>query len=454
VTAHLTHEVAAVPFLWILPLALYLLTFILCFDAEGWYKRKWYMFGLFPAIAIMALFYEMGSFSRSFVFTATTYSLAFFGVCMFCHGELARSKPHPRYLTLFYLMVSVGGAVGGLFVGLVAPFVFPDYYELPMLLFVAAMVAFFALTSDPRSDYFRKWEHPLMLSFLVVIVMLGSWNIARMALTGYEKRVVIRNFYGVVKVRDQHIHSKEKHVRSLYNGSILHGEQWQGKEKRSKPRSFYCEETGLAKTITYAKKQKRAIKVGVLGLGTGTVAAFARSLDTYRFYDINPAVIQVAKTQFTYLKDAKSRGATVQTVVGDARLSLEREPKHGFDVLVVDCFSSDAIPVHLLTKEAFQLYVSHLAKGGVLLLHISNQFLTLDPVVERITRSLKLHTLLIESYDANDGICFGTSWVVIAPDKKTFDDGAFYKAGKPLKAKAGTRLWTDNYSSLFDVLGR
>ncbi len=455
VTGHLTHDVATVPFLWILPLALYLLTFILCFDADGWYRRGIFFPLLVLSLAGTAWMLNKGTLAFSLVWAVAAYSASFFVLCMVCHGEMVHSKPHPRFLTTFYLMLSVGGAVGGLFVAVISPLLFSDYYEFPILLVVCAIVAVISLLRDPASRFFKAWRHPVIVAMNLGVVVLCVWSVIKVRKSWEGKLLVQRNFYGVVRVAD-HTSKKdpEQNYRTLYHGVIRHGEQWLDPKRHREIVTFYCPNTGVGRAIQHHMKQKKAIKVGVLGLGVGTLAGYARAGDTHRFYEINPDVIALAEQKFYYLSSARKAGAQVQTVLGDARLSMEREPKQQYDVLAVDCFSSDAIPVHLLTKEAVALYFSHLQKGGILALHISNRFLELEPVVRRIAEALGKAHYQIETDDDDEDICFGTTWVLLAKDPAVFQQEAFKGSGNPISSKKKASLWTDSYSSLFEVLMR
>ncbi|MBI4893230.1 MAG: fused MFS/spermidine synthase [Acidobacteria bacterium] len=447
-TTHMSMDLAPIPFLWILPLTLYLLSFILCFDADGWYQRKWFLIAMPAALGMLAWLTSLGPSERPDLrLCIAVYSLAFFIVCMVCHGELSLRKPHPKFLTGFFLMVSVGGAVGGVFVALLAPTLFNAYYELPIS--VAACGVLAAVVVFLEKDWpFRKdllgW--PAILVYTVVAGLLG--------LVGRDVRdmvknsvVVTRNFYGEMRVNQYNGLYDWDGYRSLVHGAINHGEQFTHPARRREVATYYCEDTGVGMTMrnrNIADMQR----VGVIGLGTGTLAGYSRVGDLYRFYEINPAVEGVAKDHFWYLKNAEG---AIEVVLGDARLSLEREPVENYDTLVVDAFSSDSIPVHLLTKEALQQYFRHLRPNGVLAVHISNRFINLAPVLERGAKALGKAALFVESDDDEEGKCFGTSWVLLASNPEVFKAEA-YKNGKPLEAAPWLRTWTDDYSNIFRVL--
>ena len=338
VTTHITENIAAVPLLWIVPLSIYLITFILCFESRRWYPR-----GLLLPLAAIAL----STMAWAIADPRLTHALAMqLGVtciglllaCMFCHGELARLKPAPHYLTRFYLMVSLGGALGAVLVGLVVPVMLPAHFELALGLVACAGLLAWQLRRDTRVF------GALALVTAIVTVGCAIWGIV----TFYDATIVTaRNFYGVLRV--QEFGRGASRHRSLIHGTILHGTQYLVPELRRRATTYYTETSGIGRVLESLNPRLQPLKVGVIGLGTGTLAVYGAKGDTYRFYDINPAVIRIARTEFTYLADSD---ANVETVLGDARLSLERESPQHFDVLAIDAFSSDAIPVHLITSEA------------------------------------------------------------------------------------------------------
>jgi SAM-dependent methyltransferase len=447
-STHLSQNVASIPFLWILPLSIYLLTFILCFESDGWYRRNPYL--QFMAVSLGGMAYSLrGDFeTESVKVLVPLFSCGLFICCMVCHGELARLKPHPRYLTTFYLMISAGGALGGLLVGLLAPRVFRGYYELPLSLVACAVLAIWALRADKELDWFRRWTQPVpIVSVVLTVVMAGGM--------GYEfrgralnARVMVRNFYGGLKVRDSGTSSSPDGVRTLTHGTINHGEQFLNPARRRSPITYYGPKTGIGLAIR-AQQSDGPLRVGVIGLGTGTLAAYGRPGDYYRFYEINPLVIDLAQTEFTYIKDT---GAKVDIALGDARLSLEREQPENYDVLAVDAFSSDSIPVHLLTVEAFRVYFRHLKPGGVLAVHVSNKYLDLKPVVQHAAEALGKRTRVVDTEDEEDEEqVFGATWVLLTGTPEIFQRPLLATA-TPLQGSGRVRLWTDQYSNLFQIL--
>ena len=313
--------------------------------------------------------YERGAI-QSIEWTILLLSVALFTCCMFCHGELARRKPHARELTSYYLMLAVGGALGGVFVGLAAPLLFNQYLELP-----AGVAGCMVLAMGLLYGYSPR--RLLRLGLLVAAALVAAVTIG-----GYADGALVRerNFYGTLKVSEAGL--GESAVRVLSNGPIRHGSEFLSPEKSRTATTYYAADTGVGRAIRFL--QKRPERVGVIGLGTGTLASYGRQGDFYRFYELNPAVIALANTEFRYLRECPCR---VDVVQGDARLALEHEAPQNFDVLVVDAFSGDSIPVHLLTLEAFELYYRNLKPDGILVVNVTNRYLDLSPVVETLART-------------------------------------------------------------------
>lgn len=448
-TTHMSMDLAPIPFLWILPLALYLLTFILCFDAEGWYRRKWFLGALPLAIAGLGYLMHLGPADRPDLrILISLYSVAFFVVCMVCHGELARLKPHPKFLTGYFLMISIGGAIGGIFVALVAPYVLSAYYEFPITLGLCTVLGLLIVYREKDWPFRREllgWPSIAMLTAGALIVgMLGR----EMREETRGNLLVKRNFYGELRVRQYENVYEWDAYRSLVHGAINHGEQYTHPARRREVATYYCENSGLG-LVMGARKIGDVQRVGIVGLGTGNIAAYSRMGDMYRFYEINPQVRDIANTLFWYLQNAEG---AIEVVLGDARLSMEREPVENYDTIAVDAFSSDSIPVHLLTREAMLLYFHHLRPDGVLAVHISNRFIDLKPVLERQAAALGKRVLVVETEDNESGRCYGTTWVLISSNAALFDQPAFKKAGQNPQPATWLPLWTDDYSNIFRVL--
>ncbi|MBI5575553.1 MAG: fused MFS/spermidine synthase [Deltaproteobacteria bacterium] len=449
VTNHLTQNVAAIPFLWVLPLTLYLLSFILCFSVEGRYRRIFYLPLLAAALGGMCHLLSPGYETAGLVLLIPVYAGGLFVACMVCHGELAALKPHPRHLTAFYLMISLGGATGGIFVGLVAPYGFRGYYELPAGIAACAVLATVVLYRLPSSAaHWARWRGALLLAAaagtLALFAALG-WQVRRDA---RGARVMERNFYGGLRVSDSGNPDSESAIRTLVHGTIYHGRQFLSPSMRRRPTAYYGPSSGIGLALrSLAGKKPR--RVGVIGLGAGTIAAYGKRGDRYRFYEINPLVIRFADTEFSFLRDTE---AEVEVVPGDARLSMETEPRQDFDLLAVDAFSGDSIPVHLLTREAFGVYFRHLKDRGVLAVHVSNKYLDLKPVVRLAALSMGKEAVTVETEDDPANAWYGSTWILISGGRALFDFPPLKEAGKPLAARENVGLWTDEYSNLFRIL--
>lgn len=443
-TGHMTLNIAAIPFLWVLPLALYLLSFVLCFEASGWYRR-WLFLPLLAA-GLAAVGVTLGRSNPSIWSLIPLYSATLFAACMVCHGELARSKPHPRYLTGFYLMLALGGALGGVLVGLLAPHAFSDLYELPLGMVALCLFVMLALLRDRSSIFHGRWAAAARLVFLALTVALAVQLARTTKASSADTRVTLRNFYGVLNVRDSD--EGPDAMRVLSHGTIIHGKQFLEEDRRDWPTTYYGPTSGVALAILDARA-RGPVRVGVVGLGAGTLAAYGRAGDVFRFYDINPQVVDLARTEFSFLKDSP---AQVEVQLGDARLSLEREVAQNFDVLVLDAFSSDAIPVHLLTVEAFRAYLRQLRPGGVLAVHISNRYLDLVPVVQQAARALSLELREVDNDDDDDAGVYRSDWLLLSDSPAAFEGPLLKEAAQRIDADPRVRLWTDDYSDLYRIL--
>jgi hypothetical protein len=449
VTTHLTQDVAAIPFLWIVPLVLYLLTFILCFETSRLYWRWFYCALAAGALVAVAWFEVDGHSDLSLPKSIAGYAAAMFVCSMVCHGELASLKPHPRYLTSFYVAVSVGGALGGLVVGLVAPNYFDAYYEFPLGWVLTGLLVLAAMLYRYR-EFFAS-RRGLAAAILLVALAggyAGWWvHIERGKISGY--RHVQRNFYGMLRIQDEGDFADQTRVRQLLNGVINHGQQFLHPARRKEATTYYCAESGAGQAIL-TRTEGVAQRVGVIGLGAGTLMSYGRAGDEYHLYEINPAVIRFAEGEFSFLSQSPARK---QIHLGDARLTLERQRPMGFDVLLVDAFSGDSVPVHLLTAEAFGLYFRHLKPDGVLAVHISNKYLDLEPVVAANAGRMGLAALVFDDdRPDSDETCFGTTWVLLLTKPTLAGRPALSPKGKPLQAQPNFRAWTDAFSNMWSIL--
>lgn len=441
VTTFLTQDVAAIPFLWILPLSVYLLTFILCFESSRYYRRGVFLPLSGAALAFMAyrLWPDRASMGIRPAIALLLASL--FVCCMACHGELVRRRPPSRRLTSFYVSISLGGALGGIFVGLVAPNLFNAYYEFHIGLALCAVLIAGALWGNSG----RLPRAALATAVTAYIVLLGV--VLRQAVHPY--RVVARNFYGQLRVRDEGDPAVNDDAnRKLIHGLINHGQQMLREKYRRLPVTYFCPESGIGRAMRALEGPPR--RIGILGLGCGTLAAYGRPGDSIRIYEINPEVVGLANSEFTYLKDTPAR---TELALGDGRLLLEAEPSQQFDLLVMDAFSGDSVPVHLITQEAFRHYFRHLKPGGILAVNISNRYLDLQPVMAAAAQAFGKEAWLYDfTPDDEDFLCFSCSWVLIM-DAATLDrHSELRKQSTMLKPRPGFRIWTDDFSNLFGIL--
>ncbi|HEY4998458.1 MAG TPA: fused MFS/spermidine synthase, partial [Usitatibacter sp.] len=437
VSNHLTQNISSIPLLWVIPLAVYLLTFILCFEGRGWYHRDIYLGSLAWMVCVMAWFLADKSLQFELLWQIAVFTVGLYFVCMFCHGELARRRPGPRHLTLFYLAVSLGGVIGGVLVGIVAPVTLPGYLELEIALVVIAALA---LGTNLR--------RPLPVVGLLVVVLSFACGAFIWHVRGFTEDTVYieRNYYGVLRVKENtsRVDDKETRYRSLVHGSILHGEQWLSEKYRRSATTYYKTTSGIGRTLIAF--EGKPIRVGVIGLGAGTIAVYGDADDVYRFYDINPAVVGVAKKWFTFLADSPAK---IEIVLGDARLSLEREAPQNYDVLAVDAFSGDSIPVHLITVEAFTQYLRHLKPDGVIAFHVSNRFLDLKPVLLAIAEKQKLEYAYLHESGEDGGTT--SDWVILTRNKSFILKPSIVEATEPVAPRPDWRLWTDSYNNIVQV---
>jgi len=440
-TNHLTQNVAAIPFLWVIPLALYLLSFILCFEGGNWYKRSVWLPLSGIALGAMAFAMHGDRQVQPIVVSIPLFCGGLFVCCMAMHGELARVKPAPQYLTSFFLMCSLGGAVGGVFVCLLAPLIFTVYSELPVVMVWCASLIYVVLDMDPPGRFRKLPWNPLWLGSLAGTLALAFYLGRDLRAFAPGLRLAVRNFYGALVISDI------DGVRRLTNGNINHGEQILEPARRRQPTTYYGPNSGVGLTFRETEHIPNR-RVAVIGLGTGTLAAYGRTGDYFRFYEINPRVLQVARTEFTYLAESK---ANIDLVLGDARLSMEREPEQNLDVLVVDAFTSDAIPVHLLTREAFALYFRHLRNSGALAVHVSNRHLDLAPIVQRAAESMGKQATLIESIGQEDHRTSFAAWVLVGPPE-LLESRLIRNAGIAIQPSYRVRIWTDDFNNIFQIL--
>ncbi len=586
-TNHLSQDIAVVPFMWVIPLSIYLLSFIICFEYERWYSRT--VFGVLALLSVLWLTATLNysavdellekpqrfvaaavtrpkmdnpdeidayrkkpfsekmelakpAFSSPYSWTmnrvfegvgwivkggdvvaqwcfnayrgiagslgrqveprehwqfectcgdfpdhvfaiSTSFMIVLFFICMVCHGELVKSKPAPKYLTSFYLSISLGGALGGLFVALICPVIFKSHFELAMSMIGGFLVGWIAIFNAGRQGYLKsrelwQWAFAFILVGTTLLIAKGNiestepgrllslfpkairdkivaWKLVPQA----DEDIVARdrNFYGTVsvaKMGDWDVPSESGYA--LYNGRIWHGFQYQDPARHLEPTTYYVPGTGAALSVQEHPKRKagEGLKVGVIGLGTGSMAAHAVEGDKFYFYDIDPKIVDFARKYFTYLD--KSPGKP-EVILGDARIMMERQEPQNYDVIVLDAFSGDAIPAHLLTYEAFALYDRHLHKDaqgrpdGVIVIHISNRYLDLKPVVKAIANEYQYDTVMVHA--SGDGSVADTAsdWVLVSKNKEFLAGSAVQAAGEELKPDKLV-LWTDQFTALFPIM--
>ena len=440
VTNHLTQNVASVPLLWLAPLTLYLATFVIAFEGKGWYRPAYLWSIVLAWLAGMAWLLVDADYHYDLPVQLGVFLPGMFLACLFCHGELYRLRPAPAQLTAFYLCVSAGGAIGGLLVAVGAPLAFNGYYELGAGLVVFATLAALRYAAIGRIAQYAS------LAVLLGVCAAAAYDFMR---DKRDVRVATRSFYGVLRVKEYSAGS-DSHLRRLVHGTIMHGEQYMDAARRRMLTTYYGEPSGIGAAIH--SRQPGPVRVGVIGLGTGTIAAYGRAGDVYRFYDIDARVMQLAKSEFTYLADS---AAKIELELGDARLALEREAPQHYDVLAVDAFSSDAIPVHLITREALGVYLKHVKQDGIVAFHVSNRFLELIPVVARVAKENGAYSVLV-SDDPEDEDGNGRSrsdWVLVSRDSAALAREAIEDAGaSEIEDRPRWRTWTDDYSNLIQIL--
>lgn len=513
VTAHLSSDVSPVPLMWVAPLTLYLLSFILVFARlPGWVHR---LMTLALPVVVLAqayfVFTEEAGVQYPMAWLALLHLAVFFVAAMVCHGELARTRPPPAHLTEFYFWMSLGGVLGGLFNALLAPLLFHSMFEYPLGLALACMLApplcarpllsawrpfrrlaqttrprhtigldlaapvviglaaatiFFRWSSEDRQPEDSRWPALAVIALCALAsprpVRFGLSVAAVFWTVAWYDDVVThlvareRGFYGVLQVRTD----TDEEFYYLDHGHIRHGQQRRSEDSvmRDVPLIYYHPDGPIGQVFQAWPGRNDRQPVAVVGLGVGSLAAYGEPGQPFTFFEIDPAVEQIARNAnfFTYLADSR---ADCRVVLGDARLSLAREPDGRYGLIVVDAFSGDAIPVHLLTREALELYLRKLAADGIAAFHISNQFLDLAPVLGNLAKDLRLFGLDQLQGVAREELAKGKSdshWVVIARRRKDLQWLAGDDRWQPLAARPGLPLWTDDYTSLWGIarLGR
>ncbi len=440
VTSYITANIAPIPLLWILPLAAYLITIILAFEFPRMLPRGIVVRLL--AVMLGALGYMLSQVDVSVrIWIGIGFFLfELFVACLFCHSEAYALRPRrASESTVFYLLFAAGGALGSFLIGIGSPLVFSFNYDLAISFAVTALLA---LAATWNSNWGQRllWAAASVMMLVLVFWLHVAYQRSTM--------VAVRNFYAALRVK-QNFGFPGATLRTLTNGTIQHGTQIFGTdEQRKMPTTYYATDSGVGLALRLCCTG-RARNIGVIGLGAGTLAAYGQPGDHIRFYEINPAVEPIARNVFTYIRES---GAQIDVVQGDARTSLQREPPQGFDVLVVDAFSGDAIPLHLLTAEALALYRKHLGPGGIVAFHISNQHVNLGPAIALLAQNAGMKAMRVSSLADEDRGEFSASWVLVSDNAAFFAQPEVAAAARPAVIKPGLRLWTDDYSSLLPLL--
>ncbi|MBT3192301.1 MAG: fused MFS/spermidine synthase [Verrucomicrobia bacterium] len=454
-TNQICANVAPVPLLWLLPLSLYLLAFIICFSSRATWVPTAAALVVLPATALV-LFVMKHALSLGILPQLAAYFLVLFCACLLCLGVLHRSRPSSEFLTFFYLMVSFGGALGGLFVGIVAPLIFTDYWELQIGMMLVCTVATWLLLSKPWAS---TWRIPILCA--AVAILIAAAHVPR----NPHATVVAksRNFYGGLKVLVEG-QPQGVQVFSMMHGRICHGLQFDRGQSSSRPSAYFGPDSGIGVAVATHPKRRigadamepAALHIGVLGLGIGTIAAYGEPGDRLRFYEINPDVVQMA-TNSAYFRYLSGCHAQAEIVMGDARLSLEKELADSgplnFDVLTLDVFNGDAIPTHLLTVQAFETYLAHLnPESGVLALHVTNMYLDLVPVIARIARHCGLYGCIVKG-TGDLRLTSDSLWVLLSRDTSFMQAAIKAPSSSPLVSPHDhVPLWTDDFSNVLSIM--
>jgi hypothetical protein len=450
VTSELSQDVTVMPFLWVLPLAAYLMTFIVSFYFERLYARWFFMPLAIVGLALLS-FLDVIDAQAPLWIQIATWLLILFSLCMICHGEIVRRKPEAAHLTLFYLCIAGGGAVGGIFVGVAAPRLFASFLELPLLLGaipaaagVLAVVEF--LRGHPAPP--RRILEPMAYA----IFALGGASTAYYATRSDPEPVVqiaqARNFFGVLTIEETSEFDGIPFMRIMYHGRISHGAEFQDPVHQREPLAYYAPVSAVGKALRFHPKQQNR-RIGVVGLGVGSLAGYGQAGDLVRFYEINPLSEEFANDHFHFVPRCPCK---VEVVPGDARVSLERESGQQYDVLVLDAFSGDAIPVHLLTEEAMRTYLRHLAQDGIVAAHISNWYVDLVRVFRGLAQTFGLHAVMISSHGDEDSEIYAADWVLLTRNPALLERPEFLALADPEWDGANPVHWTDDFNSLLSVV--
>jgi len=507
----LCQDLSVIPLLWVVPLSIYLISFIFTFDSNRWYKRGIF-WPLYFFVVGLALKPRSLGYHGNTVLQIIGCCAALFIVCMICHGELSRSKPASRHLTAFFFMIATGGALGGIFVVIIAPAIFSGFWEFQIALLSCGLLFFLAFILEDRSgrseqtswiasvvilpallvphvmsllpkikslSFFTNEYYVSAIAVAVLLIvrllrrnqgesptkdlnstfpwqpvtavaLLGVFAIIAYSYIAVGAQHILfyeRNFFGV-----KYVYEKPEMVE-LICGSTVHGAQFKNPAQRNIPTVYYRPESGIGLLLSNFPRDRSGrdgLRVGIIGMGIGTLASYARAGDYFRFYEIDSAVAQLSLGPRPYFQFLKDSAASIDLVMGDGRLSLEREAARGnlqrFDILAADAFSADAVPAHLLTREAMGIYLQHVRRGGVLAFNISNRFLDLAPVIAGLAKAFRLNAVQVrDQYSI---------WILLSQDSEIFRTPDLERRATSIVLAREPLLWSDDYSNLFAVLRR
>lgn len=446
-TNELTREVAPIPFLWLLPLSLYLVSFILTFDRPDWYRRLPLIFCMFMGVLGSVYLLQSPESLHLYIQTAI-YSLTLFFVCLLCHGEIVLTRPNKGALTIFYLYISLGSVLGTLLAAVASPLLLPNYYEYQIgLVFSVLLIGYKFATSHER------FLRPLLISFTAISMLLAT-SLYQIESKSFPKNVVktssFRSFYGILEILEIGGGTPAAH-RRLYNDGINHGSQLIAKQYEAIPNTYFSERSGVGVTLNYYPSKQR--RIGVIGLGAGTLAAYGRKGDNIDFFEINRDSLTAAENHFSYLKNSQ---AEINITMADGRLALQENFDAGirYDILVIDAFSGDAIPSHLLTEEAWSLYWRLLKEDGALAIHLSNKYIDLVPVAQHHNQmarvaGFKRDLIQVESDDDASWDISAANWLIETNNRVLLK--ALRKKGTKAQSNKSPIKWTDDRSSVITL---
>lgn len=447
-TQHLTLDVAPVPFLWVIPLVIYLLTFVICFEFPELLNRRFLGFAAVASSTLVSFLVAVPFLVTDFRVELVIFCGSLFLMALFCHTELYARRPEPAHLTRFYLMTALGGAIGGSFVGLVAHHLFDGHYEIYVGLAGCALLVFHTEWDRSREanggNYTVGFSSATPLCAAALAAALPFLAASRSELRSE------RNFFGSLRVVEGREHGLPA-WRQLDHGSTKHGLQFLRPDKRCIATTYFSADSGAGRLLTLLAQRKPALRVGIIGLGVGTLAAFSRESDRYVFYEINPLIERIAREDFGFLSECSQN---VEVRLGDARVTMESEPLNHYHALLIDAFSGDSIPTHLLTREAFHVYASHLAPGGVMAINISNRYLDLRPVVKAAAASAGFSSVFVATDSNDDHGAFEALWGILSRDPALFSEAQFRNLAARTAQPGNEVLWTDDFSNLVRVLQR